>query len=575
MRLHPLSRGNLRRHYLSPTWLAAQRKVCAPPLHEHHPYPLTWPHSGTCALAQEESQYQVKPKRSTQQQLQETFTTVCAMLRLALPAQSWRDYLLPLLLLKCLSDDWLAKRASLTHAHPAQPDAIARGMTQQKLVLPLINLPRLARAPHAVPQESCLASFETLHQRRNLVEIGVYIDQVLHALEEANPLLLRGVFAHLSYSNVRHQGGSVQRHSLWHAILSELGRLELGALAAQTAFAEAWHQLLSAQQGASRAAQQAFVSQLLLRLWQPHQQLSFCDPFCGNASFLLQMHGAMAHTYAQEADIAQLASARMSGIVADIFGASAAASAHAPALASAAIHWQHANSLRQPILQQRALRQFDLQASNLCRYSLRWEHSALRDDFWQRFRFGVSPRGKPELLCICHMLACATPHRGKFALMVQLGCLYRTGNEQSLRHKLLQENALDAVIILPGMRKGAHQSALLLFDLSRTAKACTDVWLMDANQLAPQEDAKAMLEAHYVEKLYGMYARRSSVAGLAVNVSAAQMAAQGDSWLPTTYLPAAHFPSLESTDALAQEITELEQAVLQARERLLHALAYL
>lgn len=559
MRLTPTTVTDLRQHL-----------ACAA-LHEQCHYSFAWSHQFGPRMAQNEDSYHVHNKSAKNQNLlPRAMANISSLLRSALPAQAWHDYLLPLLFLKWLSDDWLAKRAALAQRFPAQPSLIARHLAAQPLTLPLLKLPRVAHEPLA-QSEYCLASFDSLLARSAQAEIGSYIDQILSALENANPSTLHGIFRHLSYHNVRHPHHSTHKHSLWRSVLVELAKFDFSSASARQNFNHEWQQLLQAQHGSFGATQQFFVSQLLQQLWPAAPQASFADPFCGNGQLLQQMRGSFGSGYGQEADKALLAQARMTDLLQQLTQPLSQPLnqqlTQPTANARESLCWSEGNSLQQPALNKHGLRLFDRQASNLCKLALRWDKRALRSDSFRRFRFGLTPTDKPELLCLCHMLACAAPATGKVAVMLPLGCLYRTGNEQILRRQLLLEAGLDAVILLPSKLADVQQTALLMCDMARRTSPPSPVLMIDArhdNALNPAPDSDAILA-----EIAALYAARQPRLGLVALASHAEIAAQGDSWLPSTYLASALRQLEQDAALLAGEIVELEQRCKIAQENLL------
>ncbi len=534
--------------------------------------------------------------------LPSVLNNICGLMRAALPAPVWVEYLLPLLFLKCLSDEWHAKRSAFTHQFPGQAEEIARQLAKQRLLLPQVLLPRIfpaksQRAHQTVTpssHESCLASVESLYQRRHVADIGTHIDAVLQAIEEANPLTMRGLFRHLRYNDARRLGNSTMRHSLWHAVLEQITRFDLREAAQQQAFAALWLELLGEQHWASQHGQLAMVARLLRQCWLPEPSAapapalapafahyaSLCDPFCGDAQLLLALRDIAQHADGQEHDPGQLAHARMSMLlpeVAKLLRESSQSHAQANKLETPATHQflalQQANSLHQAQTSVDGLRQYELQVTDLCRHTPRWDAARLLEDPWRRFSHGLPPKDKPELLAVSHMLASATPGRGKFALFIQPGCLYRAGNEQWLRRQLLQAKALDAVILLPNHKRSGQQIALLLFDLARSPDEA--VLMINASRPADTPRPSPQYQAELEAKIVKAFQHKHDLLGFAIKVSMEQINDHGDSWLPSSYLKTSSVQTELNVSEIEQSIAQLEKQSMLAQQRLMVALANL
>ncbi len=96
-------------------------------------------------------------------------------------ASDYKDYVLTMLFLKYISDVWLDHYKMYKHEYGDVPELIRELMKNERFVLPET------------------ASFYALYDRRHEPANGERIDQVLHAIEEANGTKLRDVFRDISW----------------------------------------------------------------------------------------------------------------------------------------------------------------------------------------------------------------------------------------------------------------------------------------------------------------------------------------------------------------------------------------
>jgi type I restriction enzyme M protein len=73
-----------------------------------------------------------------------------------------------------------------------------------------------------------------------------------------------------------------------------------------------------------------------------------------------------------------------------------------------------------------------------------------KGEFWkQRFSFGMVPRQSADWAWVQHMLASARNEDGRVGVLLDNGCLFRSGKEESVRAEVVKADLLDAVILLP------------------------------------------------------------------------------------------------------------------------------
>lgn len=95
------------------------------------------------------------------------------------------------------------------------------------------------------------------------------------------------------------------------------------------------------------------------------------------------------------------------------------------------------------------LKQFDMVIANIPWNQDGYGAERLKKaDFADRFSFGYPPQNSADWAWIQHMLASAND-RGKVALIVDNGCLFRGGAEKFIRSKIVEKDWINCVILLP------------------------------------------------------------------------------------------------------------------------------
>jgi len=73
-----------------------------------------------------------------------------------------------------------------------------------------------------------------------------------------------------------------------------------------------------------------------------------------------------------------------------------------------------------------------------------------KGEFWKdRFKYGFTPRQSADWAWIEHMLASADKAKGLIGVVIDNGCLFRGGKEKAVRTGVMNDDLLEAVVLLP------------------------------------------------------------------------------------------------------------------------------
>ena len=113
------------------------------------------------------------------------------------------------------------------------------------------------------------------------------------------------------------------------------------------------------------------------------------------------------------------------------------------------------------------------------------EETVKRGEFWkQRFTYGFVPKQSADWLWTQHMLASAKEGTGRVGVIIDNGCLFRGGKEQAIRSKVLENDLVEAVILLPGKlfyNTGAP-GAVLIFNKNKAKERKGKVLFINASR---------------------------------------------------------------------------------------------
>ncbi len=139
------------------------------------------------------------------------------------------------------------------------------------------------------------------------------------------------------------------------------------------------------------------------------------------------------------------------------------------------------------------------------------EASVKRGEFWrERFRYGFTTRQSADWLWIQHMLASADPETGRIAVVIDNGALFRSGREKKIRRAVLEDDRIEAVLLLPEKlfyNTGAP-GAILVFRMKKPESRRGKVLFINASrEYEPHPSVRKLNrlgEAH-IEKIVKAY----------------------------------------------------------------------
>lgn len=391
--------------------------------------------------------------------------------RLANP-QEYRNHLFALLVLKRVFDLYEERRLLI------EQEALAAGYSPE--------------AAHArahdpdehrwlVPPSASWPSVMSLTEN-----FGVALERACAELERRNKSLLTAVLTPLRFEGAGSAEENVAHETMLHNVLEHFDKLRLGEndLDSPSALGEAAQFLIEplaawgAKKNASHASASALM-QLLAELLRPEPGMRVCDPACGAGGALVacanyvRQQGHSPQTlslYGQEYDAETWSLCKMNLLLHDLHDARLALG----------------STLTQPWLDENgALLQFDLVISEPPFSLMEWEHEAAARFSLGRFEAGLPPPRRGEFAFVQHIAATLNA-RGRAAIVVPHGVLFRGGIEKQIRAALLQKDLIEAVITLPeGVLLGLKSpAAVLILNRNKPAERREHVMFIDAALVA-------------------------------------------------------------------------------------------
>ena len=250
------------------------------------------------------------------------------------------------------------------------------------------------------------------------------------------------------------------------------------------------------------------------------QDQTIYDPTCGSGSLLLKAADEAPRgvtIYGQEMDNATWALARMNMIL------------HGHPTAEL---WR-GNTLAAPYFKNPddSLKTFDFAVANPPFSSKAWSSglNLLHDEFG-RFEYGIPPAKNGDYAFLLH-LAKSLKSKGKGAIILPHGVLFRGNKEADIRRKLIQRGLIKGIIGLPAnLFYGTGIPACIVVIDKENAHARTGIFMIDAGQGFMKDGNKNRLRAQDLHKIVDVFNKQIELPRYARMVPVAEIASPANDY---------------------------------------------
>jgi type I restriction enzyme M protein len=396
----------------------------------------------------------------------ETFLWKSAdILRESIDASEFNVYVLGMLFLKRLSDDFDEAREGVIQNYLEQGKTQAQA---QELADDKTEYDKTFYVP-----EKC--RWENLKDLKH--DIGAQLNKASKEIEACNPIL-EGVLVNIDFSI---------KHKLTDKKLNELlthfsrFRVRNEDLDYPGLLADASDYLINmfAAQAGRRGGEfctPTEVSKLIVALVKPQAGMKVYDPSCGSGGMLVQSSNYLANPrenpenlqlFGQERNLSTWTICKLNMFLHGFFDADI----------------RSGDTLGQPQhVQYGRLMQFDRVIANPPFALSNWDNTDQNNDLFNRYQYGIPPQNSADLAFIQHMIA-SLNQEGAMCSVLPHGALFRGGKEGEIRKGIIDNDLVEAVIGLPpGLFFGTGiPAALLLINKKKQAEHRGKVVFIDAS----------------------------------------------------------------------------------------------
>ncbi|MEU8482421.1 class I SAM-dependent DNA methyltransferase [Streptomyces sp. NPDC048641] len=373
----------------------------------------------------------------TQQEIENRLWDAADELRVAMPEAQYASVVFPLMFWKYLSDTWEHHHQEFLAEYvgadlSAEEAREIEYRDHQSFEIPFIH-------PGTVQERR--ASWSSILATVTQPGLGQRVRASLQAIETANPDKFSRLFGSMTWTSEEVLSGEVLA-----AVMQAMDRtpkMHEGNMSHDVLGGAYEYLLKRFSDGSGTRAGQFFtpreVVELIVEILDPKSHESVYDPTCGSGGMLiasanlLKAHGGRGYTlklHGQEAVLDTAGVARMNLFMHNL----------------TQFKVEIGDTLKDPRFKKPdgSIAQFDVILANPP-YSLKWK--PWTDD--RRAIGGVSPQSSADWAFVQHMIASMDPKKGRAGVVLPNGVLFRSGQEGSIRKRVIDDDLLEAVVGLP------------------------------------------------------------------------------------------------------------------------------
>lgn len=467
-------------------------------------------------------------------------------------APKYKDYILPLIFLKRLSDVFEDEIQALSQDFGNLNTTIKLVEQDHKLVR--FYIPEPARWPNI---------------RKQTASLGEYLTDAVRAVARENPRL-QGVIDTVDF-NATAAGQRILDDPPLANLVEVLSRHRLGLHDVEPdILGRAYEYLLRKfAEGQGQSAGEFYtpreVGILMAQILNPQPGMEVYDPCCGSGGLLIKCHLRLLETHGQR----QNGHLRLSPDVAPlkVYGQEINPATFAMARMNAFIHDMEAeihpgDTMRRPAFTDSSgrLRRFDLVVANPM-WNQDFPQDIYDNDPYERFRFGIPPSSSADWGWLQHMLA-SLKDDGRMAVVLDTGAVSRgSGNqgsnrERDIRRAFVEADLIEAVLLLPENLFYNTTAPGIILVINRIKRNPGKILLINASKLFSKGRPKNYLTEENIQTIARLCHDWHAEEGLSDIISKEEAARNDYNLSPSRYVA--------TNDK--EEVLPLEEAMVLLRE---------
>nr|MBA3972008.1 N-6 DNA methylase [Bacteroidota bacterium] len=338
--------------------------------------------------------------------------------------------------------------------------------------------------------------------RQTTTNVGKALQNAFREIEKANPNLLYGIFGDAPWTNKEKLSDAILNNLIEHFSQYNLSNENVEA----DILGQAYEYLIKQFADLTNKKAGEFytprsVVHLMGLIIDAKEGESIYDPACGTGGMLMECVNHLKEDgkdfrtlkmFGQEKNLTTSAIARMNMFLHGVED----------------FQIVRGDTLRSPAFTENdALKQFDCVIANPPFSLKEWGAEQWTNDPYGRNIAGVPPKGNADMAWVQHMVKSMRPKKGRMALVLPHGALFRKGAEGRIREELIKKDYLEAVIGLgSNIFYGTSLAACIMVFRSEKEKSKKGKTLfIDASDQIRVGRAQNFLEIDHIRKIYAWY----------------------------------------------------------------------
>jgi len=476
-------------------------------------------------------------------------------------APKFKDYILPLVFLKRLSDVFEDELARLIEdcgsekvAWQILEEEREHGIIAGGRGVVRFYIPEKARWPNI---------------RRQSTGLGEYLTDAVRAVARENPRL-QGVIDFVDF-NATAAGQRIVPDEYLARLVDILSRHRLGLNDVEPdILGRAYEYLLRKfAEGQGQSAGEFYtpreVGVLMARILEPEPGMTVYDPTCGSGGLLIKCHLRLLETHGERQNGRRRLPPQYEPL--QLFGQEINPATFAMARMNAVIHDMEAeirlgDTMRNPAFRDDAgrLMTFDLVTANPM-WNQDFPVEVYENDPYDRFVYGIPPSSSADWGWLQHMLA-SLNDRGRMTVVLDTGAVSRgSGNqgsnrERDIRKAFVEQDLIEAVILLPENLFYNTTAPGIILVVNKKKRHPGQILLINASKLFAKGRPKNYLADEHVDQIARLYHEWKAEEGVSTIITNEEAARNDYNLSPSRYVA--------SNDK--EEVLPLEEAAVLLRE---------
>jgi len=487
----------------------------------------------------------------------------CDRLRTSMDAAEYKNYIIALLFLKRINDQFEIDRQQLKDDLKKQYPNADEATIEEELDIPEkynCYVPALARWKYLL---------HPLNEEGEELSYGDAITTALAEVEKSNSALLSGVLSKTKFNELNTKGERVLDDETLSAILKDFNdfpKLQDENFEFPDLLGAAYEYLIkffaeSAGKKAGEFYTPSEVVYLMGQILQPKETDEICDPTVGSGGLLITMYNYVENRYGSAAKLT-------------LHGQELLASPYQMCKMNMIFHNIHNARIEQgdtllnpKLVTGGSLNQYDIVVANP---PFSQNYTTANMKFKERFQNWMSKKKQADFMFVQHMIA-VLKNSGRMAVVMPHGVLFRGGEEQKMRQRLIMGSEtnptciLECVIGLPqGLFYGTGIPASLLIINKAGADKREGVFFINADREYKEGKNQNSLRPEDIEKISFVYHNKKEIPGYSRLVSKETLAAEDYNCNIRRYVDNSEAPTPQDVKAHinggipAKEIDELK-----------------